>query len=64
MNSDFLRYRGLKGTHMDALKPSGIFWTKFVDLQQCAASGKENVRFPDSPDFENLPDFRTKRYDR
>ena len=23
------------------------------------ASGKENVRFPDSPDFENLPDFRT-----
>ena len=25
------------------------------------ASGKENVRFPDSPDFENLPDFRTGR---
>ena len=23
------------------------------------ASGKENVRFPDSPDFDNLPDFRT-----
>jgi hypothetical protein len=21
-------------------------------------SGKENVQFPDSPDFENLPDFR------
>ena len=25
------------------------------------ASEKENVRFPDSPDFENLPDFRTGR---
>ena len=25
------------------------------------ASGKENVRFPDGPDFENLPDFRTGR---
>ena len=25
------------------------------------ASGKENVRFPDSPDFENLLDFRTGR---
>ena len=24
-------------------------------------SGKENVRFPDSPDFQNLPDFRTGR---
>ena len=25
------------------------------------ASGKENVQFPDSPDNENLPDFRTGR---
>jgi hypothetical protein len=25
------------------------------------ASGKENVRFPDSPDFENSPDIRTGR---
>ena len=25
------------------------------------ASGKDNVRFPDSPDFENSPDFRTGR---
>ena len=25
------------------------------------ASGKENVRFPDSPDFEKLPDFQTRR---
>ena len=25
------------------------------------ASRKENVRFPNSPDFENLPDFRTGR---
>ena len=25
------------------------------------ASGKEDVQFPDSLDFENLPDFRTRR---
>ena len=25
------------------------------------ASGNENVRFPDSLDFENLPNFRTGR---
>ena len=25
------------------------------------ASGKENVWLPDSPDFENSPDFRTSR---
>ena len=25
------------------------------------ASGKENFRFPDSPDFENSPDFLTGR---
>ena len=24
-------------------------------------SGKENVRFPDSPDFDNLSNFRTQR---
>ena len=24
-------------------------------------SGKENVRFPDSPDFQNLPEFHTGR---
>ena len=24
-------------------------------------SGKENVQFQDSPDFDNLPDFRTGR---
>ena len=37
MDFDFLRYRGLQGTHMDAWKPSGIFWTKFVDLEQGVA---------------------------
>ena len=26
------------------------------------ASGKENVRFLVSPDFENLPDFRTGQW--
>jgi hypothetical protein len=25
------------------------------------APGRENVWFPDSPDFENLPEFWTKR---
>ena len=25
------------------------------------ASGKENVWFPDSPDFDNFPEFRTGR---
>ena len=25
------------------------------------ASGYENIRFPDSPDFEKFPDFRTER---
>ena len=25
------------------------------------ASGKENIRFPDSPDFVNFPDIRTRR---
>ena len=37
----------------------GIFFSIF----KSPASGKENiqVRFPDSPDFENLPDFQTGR---
>ena len=34
LDFDFLRYRRLQETHMDAVKPSGIFRTKFVDLQQ------------------------------
>ena len=43
-----------------------IFFLKFllflkVLKLKSPASGKENVRFPDSPDFENLPDFRTGR---
>ena len=32
MQYNFLGYRGLKGTHMDGLKPSGIFGTKLLDL--------------------------------
>ena len=34
----------------------------FFYIFKSLASGKENVRFrfPDSPDFENLFDFRTK----
>ena len=34
MDFDFLEYRRLQRTHMDPLKPSGIFWTKFGDLEQ------------------------------
>ena len=37
-------------------KKFGIFF-----ISKSPASGKENVRFPDSPDFENLPDFWTGR---
>ena len=38
MDFDFLRYLELQGTHMVALKPSGIFWTKFVDLAHSASA--------------------------
>ena len=31
---------------------------KMIKSVKSLASGKENVRFPDSPDFENLPAFR------
>ena len=43
------------------------FWKKKLDFfsifnsSKSPATGKENVRFPDSPDFENFPDFRTGR---
>ena len=33
----------------------------FFSIFKSPASRKENVRFPASPDFENLPDFRTGR---
>ena len=36
-----------------------IFW--FLIFFKSPESGKENVRFTDSPDFDNLPDFRTGR---
>ena len=38
MDYDFLGYRGLQGTNMDALKPSGMFWTKSHNQtdQECA----------------------------
>ena len=38
----------------------GSIFSQYGSLSS-PASGKENVRFPDSPDFENLPDFRTGR---
>ena len=36
-----------------------IFFDFFFPIFKSPASGKENVRFPDSPDFDNLPDIRT-----
>ena len=38
-----------------------IFFFLIFRSFKSPASGKENVRFPDSPDFENSPDFRTGR---
>ena len=32
MYFDFLRCRTPQGTHMDAFKPLGVFWTKFINL--------------------------------
>ena len=32
----------------------------FFEIVKSTASGKENVQFPDSPDFENFPDFQTR----
>ena len=37
------------------------FFLSIFKSVKSPASGKENVRFLDSPDFENLPDFRTGR---
>ena len=33
----------------------------FFSIFKSPVSRKENILFPDSPDFENLPDFRTGR---
>ena len=41
-----------------------IFFKIYFLFFKCVnspASGKENVRFLDNPDFEKLPDFRTGR---
>ena len=57
---------GVKGTHASS-RPSNVDNMNsptricFVNKFKSPASGKENVRFPDSPDFENSPDFRTGR---
>ena len=39
----------------------GAFFSSIFNSVKSPVSGKENVRFPDSLDFENLPDFRTGR---
>ena len=55
---------GVKNINWDlfenAKKKIWIFFSIFKNGRS-PASGKENVRFLDSPDFENLPDFRTGR---
>ena len=33
----------------------------FFSIFKSPASGKENDRFLNNPDFDNLPDFRTER---
>ena len=38
-----------------------IFYFEFFSIFNIPASGKENVRLPDGPDFDNLRDFRTGR---
>ena len=35
------------------------FFFSFLNSVKSPASGKENVRFPDSLDFENSPDFQS-----
>ena len=41
--------------------PQKSLFSKDVPISKSPASGKENVRFPDSLDFENLTDIRTGR---
>ena len=38
------------------------FFSPIFSSDKSPASGKENVRFLVSPDFENLPDFRTGQW--
>ena len=38
------------------------FFSPIFSSDKSPASGKENVRFLVSPDFENLPDFRTEQW--
>ena len=38
-----------------------LFFSYTFKSVKSPASGKENIRFPDSPDFENMLDFRTGR---
>ena len=40
------------------IKPTKKYILKTL---KSSASGQETVRFSDSPDFENFPDFRTGR---
>ena len=38
-----------------------FYFLYFFPIFKSPVSGKENVWFPVSPDFDNLPDFRTGR---
>ena len=48
--------------NFETKKKSNFFWifSTFTSVKS-PASRKENVRFPDSPDFVNFPVFRTGR---
>ena len=45
---------------MAFLEKKSFFISIFKNVKS-PVSGKENVRFPDSPDFENSLDFQTGR---
>ena len=51
----------LKKKKIEKIFDNFFFLSSTFKSVKSPASGKENVRFPDSPDFENLPDIRTGR---
>jgi hypothetical protein len=45
----------LKKKNWTQIKKIWFFFSSIFNSANSLASGKENVRFPDSPDFENSP---------
>ena len=65
INSHKIRYLGkYLESKINKQKSLHFVFDIFFDISKLLkspASGKENVWFPDSPDFENLSDFRIRR---